>query len=166
MGQFEGVKMVFKNNFSKGQILAIIGGIISIISVFLPWFSITSKTSTLSVNGLFFVSGNGMLMGLVGQNSNWEFQGAGVLVLGFACIAVAIILKDSIRNVAMVLCGILIISGGAVNLWSLRDLSLFSGSIFGETIQSGIGYGLYMVVVGGVLTATGGILAFLVNKVH
>ncbi len=154
-----GAKTVLTKNLSKGQIFVIIGGIISIISVFLPWFGVTSKTSTLSVNGLFSISGNGMLMGLVSRNSNWEFQGAGVLALGFACIAVAIILKDNIQNVAMVVCGILIIGGGAVNLWSLRDLSLFSGSIFGETIQSGIGYGLYMVVVGGVVVAAGGILA-------
>jgi len=156
-----GAKNVFPDNLSKGQILAIVGGIISILSVFLPWFSATSKTSTLSVNGLFSVSGNGMLMGLVGQNSNWEFQGAGVLVLGLASIAVALILQDKIQNVAMVACGILIIGGGAVNLWSLRDISLFSGSIFpGETMQSGIGYGLYMVVVGGVVTAAGGLLAW------
>jgi hypothetical protein len=28
-----------KNGFSKAQILSIAGGIVSIISVFLPWFS-------------------------------------------------------------------------------------------------------------------------------
>ncbi|VVB87509.1 Uncharacterised protein [uncultured archaeon] len=156
-----GAKNGFTINLSKSQILAIVGGMISIISVFLPWFSATSKTSTLSVNGLFSVSGNGMLMGLIGSNSNWEFQGAGVLALGFACIVVAAILRDKIQGIAMVACGILIIGGGAVNLWSLRDISLFSGSIFGETVQSGIGYGLYAVVVGGVVTAAGGLLTWL-----
>ncbi len=145
---------------STGQFLAIMGGMISIISVFLPWFSVTSATSSLSVNGLFSASGSGMLMGIVGENSNWEFQGVGVLALGMISIIVAIVLREKIRSGATMACGILIIGGGAVNLWSLRDISLFSGPIFGEVVQSGVGYGLFAVVLGGVVTASGGLLAW------
>jgi len=58
-----------KNGFSKAQILAIAGGIVSIISVFLPWFSAKASaigmTSSISVNGLGSVSGSGLLLGLL-----------------------------------------------------------------------------------------------------
>ena len=147
-----------KKGFSSGQILTTMGGIISIISIFLPWFHATSATSSLSVNGLFSASGSGMLLGLVGENSNWGFQGLGVLALGIVSIAASLILRDKIRSSAMIACGILIIGGGVVNLWSLRDIGLFSGSIFGEVIQAGVGYGLYAVVIGGIVTAAGGLI--------
>ncbi|MCZ7396715.1 MAG: hypothetical protein ABOK23_09755 [Candidatus Methanoperedens sp.] len=148
-----------KNCIVNAEILAIVGGIISIISVFLPWFSATSATSNLSVSGLFSISGSGMLLGLIGKNTNWEFQGIGVLALGIASLAISLVLRGKLQSLALIACGILIIGGGAVNLWSLRDVSLFSGSILGETIQSSIGYGLYAVVIGGMAAATGGMLA-------
>jgi hypothetical protein len=147
-----------KNGFSSGQILTTMGGIISIISIFLPWFQATSATSSLSVNGLFSATGSGMLRGLVGENSNWGFQGLGVLGLGMVSIAAALILHDKIRSSAMIACGILIIGGGVVNLWSLRDIALFSGSILGEVVKAGAGYGLYVVVIGGIVTAAGGLM--------
>ena len=44
-----------KNNLTNGQVLTIAGGVISIISVFLPWFSANASalglTSGISVNG-------------------------------------------------------------------------------------------------------------------
>jgi len=150
-----------KNGFSNAQILAGIGGIASIISVFLPWFSAKASaigmTSSISVNGLGSVSGSGLLLGLLSGKANWEFQGIGVLALGIACIAIAVFLRDKLQSIAMFICGALIIGGGIVNISSIGE---FSGEFMGATMQSGAGYGLYMVVLAGAVAAAGGLLAW------
>ena len=150
-----------KNGFSNAQILAGIGGIASIISVFLPWFSAKASaigmTSSISVNGLGSISGSGLLLGLISGKANWEFQGIGVLALGIASIAVAVFLHDKLQSIALFICGILIIGGGIVNIRSIGD---FSGEFMGATMESGAGYGLYMVVLAGAVAAAGGLLAW------
>lgn len=149
-----------KNGFSNGQIFTIIGGIISIISVFLPWFSAsastTGLTSSLSVNGLGSISGS-LPFPLISEKVNWEFQGLGVLALGIIGITAVIFLRDKIQSLAMFACGVLIIGGGIVNLQSISN---FSGEILGATIKSGVGYGLYIVMIGGAVAAAGGLLSW------
>jgi len=150
-----------KNGFSNAQILAGIGGIASIISVFMPWYSAKASalgmSSSISVNGLGSISGSGLLLGLISGKANWEFQGIGVLALGIASIAVAVFLHDKLQSIALFICGILIIGGGIVNIRSIGD---FSGEFMGATMQSGAGYGLYMVVLAGAVAAAGGLLAW------
>ncbi len=152
--------MVSKNILTGGN-LSIVGGILAILSIFLPWYSASAsalgKTSSISINGLGWKSGEGLLLGLVSGNANWEFQGIGVLALGIASIIVAVILKDKLQSLAMLACGLLIIGGGVVNL---RSISQLSGNIFGMTMYSGVGYGLYVVVMAGAVTAAGGLLAW------
>ena len=153
--------MGMKNGFSKAQILAIVGGIVSIISVFLPWFSAKASaigmTSSISVNGLGSVSGSGLLLGLLSGKGSWEFQGIGVLALGIVCIAVTVFLREKMQSIAMFICGALIIGGGVVNI---RSIGEFSGSFLGAEMQSGAGYGLYVVVLAGAMAAAGGLLAW------
>jgi lipoprotein signal peptidase len=150
-----------KNGFSKAQILAIAGGVVSIISVFLPWFSAKASalgmTSSISVNGLGSVSGSGLLLGLLSGKGTWEFQGIGVLALGIICIAVTVFLREKLRSIAMFICGALIIGGGVINLRSINE---FSGSFLGAEMQSGAGYGLYVVILAGAMAAAGGVLAW------
>jgi len=150
-----------KIGFSNAQILAIAGGIVSIISVFLPWFSAKASalgmTSSISVNGLGSISGSGLLLGLLSGKGSWEFQGIGVLALGIVCIAVAVFLREKLRSIAMFICGVLIIGGGVVNLKSIDE---FSGSFLGAEMQSGAGYGLYVVILAGAMAAAGGLLAW------
>lgn len=147
-----------KNGAKNAQLLGIAGGIASIISVFLPWYSANSSgmNSSLSVNGLASISGNGLLLGLWSEKAAWEFQGIGVIALGIACIAVAILLKKKIRSVAITIIGVLIIGGGVVNIWSIGELS---GDFMGSTMQSGAGYGLYTVVLAGAISMVGGLLS-------
>ncbi len=154
--------MVTEKSISKGQILTIAGGFLAIASVFLTWFGVSSSDgSSLSVNGLAWKSGSGLVFGVIGDNFSWQFQGLGVLILGIVSIAVAFILREKLQSIAMAVCGLLIIGGGVVNLYSLRDVGSFSGTIMeGLTIQSGIGYGLYVVVLAGIVTAAGGVLAW------
>lgn len=155
--------MVNKNGIANSQVLTIAGGLISIISVFLPWFSASAtaaasgEVSTLSVNGLGTINGSGMLLGLVSEKIGWEFQGIGVLALGIASIATALLLREKLQSIAMSACGLLIIGGGVVNLVSIES---FSGDIMGATIVSGIGYGLYVVVIAGVVAVAGGLFAW------
>jgi hypothetical protein len=153
-----------KNNFEKSQILTMVGGMISVISVFLPWYSASASAgalglaSSVSVNGLGWVNGSGILLGLVGGKADWDFQGIGVLALGIACFAIAVFLREKLQSLAMFACGILIIGGGVVNLQSIGQLS---GEIIkGVTMQSGVGYGLYVVLLGGAVAAAGGLLAW------
>ncbi len=152
-----------KNNFEKSQILTMVGGMISVISVFLPWYSASASAgaiglaSSVSVNGLGWVSGSGILLGLVGGKADWDFQGVGVLALGIICFAVVVFLREKLQSLAMFACGLLIIGGGVVNLQSIGQ---FSGKILEVTIQSGVGYGLYVVVLGGAVAAAGGLLAW------
>jgi lipoprotein signal peptidase len=150
-----------KNGFSKAQILAIAGGIVSIISVFLPWFSAKASalgmTSSVSVNGLGSVSGSGVLLGLLSGKGTWEFQGIGVLALGIVCIAVTVFLREKLRSIAMFICGALIIGGGVVNI---RSIGEFSGDFMGASMQSGAGYGLYVVVLAGAMAAAAGVLSW------
>ena len=146
------------NNFGKSQMLTIAGGIVSIVSVFLPWFSASTsmlgRTSSMSVNGLGWKSGNDIL-GLLGGKMDWQFQGIGVLALGIACIIIAVILRERFQSIAMLVCGILIIGGGVVNLQSINTIS---AEILGATVQWGVGYGLYVVVLGGAIASAGGLL--------
>ncbi|HEX7575338.1 MAG TPA: hypothetical protein VF360_03090 [Candidatus Methanoperedens sp.] len=150
-----------KNGFSKAQILSISGGIVSIISVFLPWFSAKASalgmTSSIDVNGLGSISGSGLLLGLLSGKASWEFQGIGVLALGIVCIAVTVFLREKLRSIATFACGVLIIGGGVVNI---RSIGEFSGSFLGAEMQSGAGYGLYVVVLAGTMVAAGGLLAW------
>ncbi len=152
-----------KNNFEKSQILTMVGGMISVISVFLPWYSASASagalglSSSISVNGLGWKSGSGMLLGLVSGKVDWDFQGIGVLALGIACIAVVVFLREKLQSMAMFACGLLIIGGGVVNLQSIGQ---FSGEFLGATLQSGVGYGLYVVLLGGAVAAAGGLVAW------
>ncbi len=152
-----------KNSLTNGQILTIVGGIISIISVVLPWYSASASapgiglTSDMSVNGLGWKSGSGVLLGLVSGKVDWAFQGIGVFALGIASIAVAVLLREKIQSLSMFACGILIIGGGVVNLQSIGQ---FSGEFWGATIRSGVGYGLYVAVLAGAVAAAGGLSAW------
>ncbi len=153
--------MVTKKGFGNAQILALSGGIVSIISVFLPWYSAKASVlgiaSSISVNGLGWISGNGLLLGLWSEKASWEFQGPGVLALGIVSIAVAVFLRDKIQSMAMFICGVLTIGGWVVNIRSIWE---FSGDFMGASMQSGAGYGLYMVALAGALVASGGLLAW------
>jgi hypothetical protein len=102
-----------------------------------------------------------MVLGVINDKFSWQFQGIGVLILGIVSIAVAFILREKLQGIAMGICGLLIIGGGVVNLYSLKDVGSFSGTIMdGLTIQSGIGYGLYVVVLAGIVTAAGGAITW------
>ncbi|MDD5616378.1 MAG: hypothetical protein PHH85_09270 [Candidatus Methanoperedens sp.] len=155
--------MASKNILTDGRNLGIAGGILSIISVFLPWYSASANagmlglSSSFSVNGLGWKNGEGLLMGLASGTANWEFQGIGVLALGIATILVAVLLKDKIQSLAMLACGLLIIGGGVVNL---KSIGSFSGEFMGATMQSGVGYGLFVVVLAGAVASAGGLLAW------
>jgi len=153
--------MESKNGFSNAQILSLAGGIVAIISVFLPWYSAKASaigvTSSISVNGLGSISGSGILLGLLSGKASWEFQGIGVLALGIAAITVAVFLREKIQSIAMFICGILIIGGGMVNI---RSIGEFSGDFMGATMHSGAGYGLYIVLLAGALACAGGLFAW------
>jgi len=150
-----------KNGFTNAQMLAIAGGIVSIISVFLPWFSAKASalgmTSSIAVNGLGSISGSGLLLALLSGKASWEFQGIGVLALGIICIAVAVFLREKLRSIATFACGALIIGGGIVNI---RSIGEFSGNFLGAQMQSGAGYGLYVVVLAGLMAVASGVLAW------
>ena len=155
--------MASKNILTDGRNLGIAGGILSIISVFIPWYSASASagmlglSSSFSVNGLGWKSGEGLLMGLSSGTANWEFQGIGVLALGIASILVAVLLKDKFQSLAMLACGLLIIGGGVVNL---KSIDSFSGEFMGATMNYGAGYGLFAVLLAGAVVAAGGLLAW------
>ncbi len=155
--------MTTKNAISKSQIFAIAGGLISIIGVFLPWYSASmtasaiSFASAISVNGLGWKNGEGLLLGMISGDVNWQFQGIGVIALGIASIVVAVILTEKMQSMAMLASGLLIIGGSVVNLQGIGSLS---GKILGATMQSGAGYGLYVVLLGGAVAAAGGLIAW------
>ncbi len=154
--------MASKNMLTEGRNLGIAGGIISMIGVLLPWYSADASagmlgSSSFSVNGLGWKNGEGLLTGLVSGNVNWEFQGIGVLAIGIASIVVAVMLKDKLQSLAMLACGLLVIGGGVVNL---KSIGSFSGEFMGATMYSGVGYGLYVVLLGGALAAAGGLFAW------
>ena len=155
--------MASKNILTDGKNLGIPGGILAMISVFLPWYSASASagmlglSSSFSVNGLGWKNGEGLLMGLVSGTANWEFQGIGVLGLGITSIIVAVILKDKLQSLALLACGLLIIGGGVVNF---KSIGSFSGEFMGATMQSGAGYGLFAVVLAGAVVAAGGLLSW------
>ncbi len=155
--------MVSKNIFTDGKNLGIAGGILSIVSVFLPWFSgsgsagILGLSSSISVNGLGWKKGEGLLMGLLTGNANWELMGMAVLALGIASIVVAVVLTDKLQSLVLLECGLLVLGGGIVNLWRMGS---FSGEFMGATMESGAGYGLYVVVLGGAVITAGGLFTW------
>jgi hypothetical protein len=148
-----------KNGFSNAQILAFAGGIISVISVFLPWYNAqaSAMSSSISVNGLGSISGSGLLLGLWSEKASWEFQGLGILALGIVSLGIVLFFREKIQSLALFICGFLIIGGGVVNIRSIWE---FSGDFMGAAMQSGAGYGLYIVALAGVMVASGGLLAW------
>lgn len=155
--------MVSKNILTDGKNLGIAGGIISVLGVFLPWFSgsgsagILGLSSSISVNGLGWKKGEGLLMGLLTENASWELIGMAVLALGIAGIVAAVVLKDKLQSLVLLGCGLLVTGSGIVNLWSIGS---FSGEIMGATMESGAGYGLYVVLLGGASITAGGLLTW------
>lgn len=155
--------MVSKNILTDGKYPGIAGGLLSVVSVFLPWFSgsgsagILGLSSSISVNGLGWKKGEGLLLGLFTGNANWGLFGVAILALGIASILIAVLLKDKIQSLALLECGLLILGGGIVNLWSMGSLS---GEFMGATMQSGAGFGLYVVMLGGAVTTSGGLITW------
>ncbi len=151
--------MASKNILTDGKSLGIAGSILSIISVFLPWYYASASalgiSSSISVNGLGWKNGEGVLLGLANTNANWEFQGIGVIALGIISILAAVILKGKLQSLSMLVCGLLTIGIGIINLQSIGSLS---GNFMGVTVQYGVGYGLFMVVLAGAIVMAGGLL--------
>jgi hypothetical protein len=114
-------------------------------------------SSSISVNGLGWKSGEGVLLGILGGTVNWEFQGIGVLALGIASILVSVILKGKMQSLAILACGLLIIGLGLVNL---KSIGSFSGEFMGATMNAGVGYGLFVLLLGGAVAAAGGLFAW------
>jgi len=114
-------------------------------------------SSSISVNGLGSISGSGLLLGLWSEKASWEFQGFGVLALGIVCLAITLFFREKIQSLALLICGFLIIGGGVVNIRSIWE---FSGDFMGASMQSGAGYGLYIVALAGIMVAAGGLFAW------
>lgn len=128
------------------KVLGAIGGIIALIGVFLPWLTVS-------------------VMGVELSASGWEaYDLAGeiapilVLVLAIITIAVAVFTKDMIQKAGVTILGLITLIVGAYYIMYIGDVAAgLSG--FAEVSVSA-GYGLYAVVIGGIIALVGGLMAY------
>ncbi len=155
--------MTSKNILTDGKSLGIAGCILSIIGVFLPWYHASASTGTMgisssiSINGLGWKSGEGVLLGLIEGTADMEYHGMGIIALGIIGIIAAVVLKGKSQSLAILACGLIMIGDGIFNLQRIGSLS---GNFMGVTVQYGAGYGLFMVVIAGAAVTAGGLLAW------
>jgi len=70
---------------------------------------------------------------------------------------VTVFLREKMQSIAMFISGALIIGAGSLISGALVN---FPAASLGAEMQSGAGYGLYVVVLAGAMAAAGGVLAW------
>lgn len=157
----------------KGAIIGLIGGILGLVGVFLPWLTMSASVGPISVS----VSASGMQMGggtldLSGQavpvgSSEFSIYVYGILALSILGLII-VLLGKKVTAIVALLFGLLTTILAIVAYVRISSLSsslqALLGSVPGVTFSVGPGFGLYLCIIGGIILLFGGVLAMMDAK--
>ncbi len=150
----------------KGAIIGILGGLMGLIGVFLPWVTLSASvgpiTISLSVPGTCVGGVGGIAIAGVGtQPCVGSAEGAiyfyGILLLSLLGLIVSLLGRKMTSMLALVF-GVLVLLLGVVAAARVVAALGAIGSTPGLTIS--IGYGLILSIIGGVILLVGGFLGW------
>lgn len=124
-----------------GKILGIVGGLIVIISMFLPWMTVSSNIESISLMGILIIPFSTLalifaILGLIFVAVGKKGLCIGALVMGI---------------LAIVMIGI----SFALMQW-IADMT----TIIGTGITSGVDYGVWLAMIGSIILIIGSVLAY------
>lgn len=146
----------------KGAIVGLLGGLLGLIGVFLPWVTASAGAISLSLPGTC-VGGIGSIeIPVVGsQRCPGSSEGAiyfyGIFVLSILGLIVSLLGRKMTSMLALVF-GVLVLVLGVVAAARVVASAGDIGSVPGVTIS--IGYGLILSIIGGVILLVGGFLGW------
>ena len=129
-----------------GAIIGLVGGLLAVVGVFLPWFSVTSGGQTLSWSGYDL----GAAAVQYPQLAWLAIFPLGILAFGILGLILALIPKK-VTGILAMLCGILVL------VFSFIPLLIF---LLISTIGGGMGIGTPLSFIGGIILMVGGIMAY------
>lgn len=127
--------------YRHGALLALVGGALVMVGSVLPWATVASGFGQIDLAG---TSGDGVIT-----------LGAGALVALIVFLSLVGVFRD--RAFAGLL---LIIAGVGISGEAIQVIQGLAGKLTNaDSVRSSIGAGLYLVLIGGAVTAIGGTLA-------
>jgi hypothetical protein len=137
----------------------ILGGIATLVSVFLPWLTF----GFISVSGLQIIqiSQQSFLTQAAGGAAGTVLAVAGIGILAIVCgwlVGTSSGLSGMARLVAAVAAGIGLIYGGITIVDLVRQSNAYSNSYFSVNLLEFIGYGIWVAFVGGVAIVIGSLM--------
>ena len=147
--------------FGKGAAVGLAGGILGLLSVFLPWLVLTASVGPLTLSFGFSglaLSGNltiqsAQLSSPYPEAAMWAY---GILAFSILGLVMGIVGKRSTSIVAL-LSGVLVTVFAILALVRMPTVTI---SAPGLSLSVGPGFGIYVGLVGGLLLLTGGLLAW------
>jgi hypothetical protein len=155
----------------KGAVVGLLGGLLGLIGVFLPWVTVSASllgvtVLSLSLPGTCIAGIGSIQVPVVGSvpcapPAEFATEGAiyfyGILLLSLLGLIVSLLGRKMTSMLALVF-GVLVLLLGVVA--TVRVVSFFGGfgGVPGLTIS--IGYGLILCIIGGVILLVGGFLGW------
>jgi len=129
------------------RMIGALGGIIAIVGVFLPWVTASVLGVGISVSGWDAYSTLGSYEPLI------------VLIVAIVTLLVAVLTKGMIQKWGTTIFGLITLILGAYYAMNVASVAGDAAQFVGVTVS--VGYGLYLVIVGGIVALIGGIMAFM-----
>jgi uncharacterized membrane protein YphA (DoxX/SURF4 family) len=129
------------NKPSTWAIIGLVGGILALVGVLLPWISVSALIITVNFTGLDIMS-----------NALWnKYMIYPVLTLIFGLLALVLCIMRK---------KMLYLGGGIMGILAFILPLVFMIVVNGDAKTNVTGYGVYLSMVGGILALVGGILGF------
>jgi len=153
----------------KGAIIGLVGGLLGLVGVFLPWLTVSASVGPISVSAS--VSGISMGGGTLDLGtgtaipvgaSEFSIYVYGILAFSVLGLIVVMLGKRSTAMLALVF-GLLTTILAIVAVVRMSQLASALQALIpvvpGMTVSIGAGIGLYLCVIGGIILLLGGVLA-------
>ena len=144
--------------FGIGMILGLLGGLLGLVGVFLPWASASAGGITISVTGACFGGMGSIDVPGVGAFPCGQFvSGEGAIyawgVLAFSVLGLIFVLpgKKATSTLALVM-GLLVVVLAGIAIARISQL-------LAQVPGMSLGYGIMLSIVGGILLLVGGVFA-------
>lgn len=125
-------------NHKTAAIVALVGGLVVAVGSFLPWATVTSGLGSLSVAG---TSGDGIITIVIG---------------GLIALLALLSLDRTPRPIVTLAIALLGVGAAILGGWEVMNLNAKFADVATKLIVPSIGYGLFLVIGGGIAAAIGG----------
>ncbi len=143
----------------KGAILGLIGGLLGLVGVFLPWFTVSALGVSFGFTGLQLASATIDVGGVPFPNPYANVFSIAVYgTIAFSVLGlIVVMLGKKITAILAALFGVLTLA--MAGLGAAQATALAATIPPGIPVTAGAGVGIYLSIVGGLLLLIGGILA-------